>query len=129
LIQRTVLADGAVAANMRDIVHPEIELPPPDELRSEIASGKMVLDVLIERGVPILHATTRVRPRLVEPDSRLGVAMDATRVTAAIELVELIRAAGGQAVQYSIDVFAPGSIDLHVVRGLRFEGGPAETSG
>jgi GntR family transcriptional regulator len=128
LIQRTLLADGAVAAHMRDIVHPDIELPPPEELRSEISSGKMVLDVLIEHGVPVLHATTHVRPRLVEPGSRLGVAMDATRVTAAIELVELIRAAGGQAVQYSIDVFAPGSIDLHVVRGLRFEGGPAETS-
>jgi hypothetical protein len=26
--------------------------------------------------------------------------------------------AGGQAVQYSIAVFAPGSIDLHVIRGL-----------
>ena len=25
--------------------------------------------------------------------------------------------AGGEAVQYSVDVFAPGSVDLHVIRG------------
>lgn len=120
LIQRTLLADGTVAAHMRDIVHPDIGLPPPEEVRSAIASGKMLLDVLVERGVPIAFARTQVRPRLVEPGSRLGEAIGATRVTAALELVELMHLAGGKAVQYSIEVFAPGSIDLHVIRGLKF---------
>jgi DNA-binding GntR family transcriptional regulator len=78
----------------------------------------MVLDVLIEQDVPIAFARTQVRPRLVEPGGRLGEAMGATRVTAALELTELMHLAGGQAVQYSIGVFAPGSIDLHVIRGL-----------
>ncbi len=119
LIQRTLLADGTVAAHMRDIVHPDVGLPPPEEVRSAIASGKMVLDVLVERGVPIAFARTRVRPRLVEPGSRLGEAIGATRVTATLELVELMHLAGGKAVQYSIEVFAPGSIDLHVIRGLK----------
>jgi GntR family transcriptional regulator len=118
LIQRTLLADGTVAAHMRDIVHPDVEIPPPEELRAAIASGKMVLDVLVERGVPIAFARTQVRPRLVEPGGRLGEAMGATRVTAALELVELMHLAGGQAVQYSISVFAPGSVDLHVMRGF-----------
>jgi hypothetical protein len=45
--------------------------------------------------------------------------MGATRVTAALELVEITCLASGQAVQYSRDVFAPGSIDLHVIRGLK----------
>ncbi|MFI5123660.1 MAG: hypothetical protein ACHQJ5_12265, partial [Vicinamibacteria bacterium] len=106
------------AAHMRDIVHPEIELPPAEEVRAAVASGKMVLDVLIEQDVPIAFARTQVRPRLVEPGGRLGEAMGATRVTAALELTELMHLAGGQAVQYSIGVFAPGSIDLHVIRGL-----------
>ena len=122
LIQRTLLADGTPAAHMRDIVHPDIELPPPEEVRSAIASGKMVLDVLIEHGVPIAFARTQVRPRLVEPGSRLGEAIGATRVTATLELVELMHLAGGKAVQYSIEVFAPGSIDLHVIRGLAARG-------
>ena len=122
LIHRTLLADGTVTAHMRDIVHPDIELPPPEELRSAITSGKMVLDVLVEHGVPIAFARTQVRPRLVEPGSRLGEAIGATRVTAALELVELMHLAGGKAVQYSIEVFAPGSIDLHVIRGLAARG-------
>jgi DNA-binding GntR family transcriptional regulator len=119
LIQRTLLVDGSVAAHMRDIVHPEIELPPPEALRTTITSGEMVLDVLVGRGVPVAFARTQVRPRLVEPDSRLGEAMGATRVTAALELVEVMCLAEGQAVQYSRDAFAPGSIDLHVIRGLK----------
>jgi GntR family transcriptional regulator len=119
LIQRTVLADGMVAAHMRDIVHPDVDLPPPDQLRAAIASGEMVLDVMVERGVPVAFARTQVRPRLVEPGGRLGEALGAARVTAALELVELIHLAGGEAIQYSITVFAPGSLDLHVIRGLQ----------
>ncbi len=118
LIHRTLLADGAVTAYMRDIIHPQMELPAADELRAAIASGRMVLDVLVERGEQIAFARTQVRPRLVEPGGRLGEALGATRVTAALELVELIHTAGGEAVQYSISVFAPGSVDLHVIRGL-----------
>ena len=118
LIQRTLLADGAVAAYMRDIIHPEIELPSPEALRAALTSGKMVLDVLVERGVPIAFARTQVRPRLVEPGGRVGKAMGATRVTAALELAELLHTAAGSTVQYSINVFAPGSVDLHVIRGF-----------
>ena len=59
-----------------------------------------------------------MRPRLVEPDSRLGAALGATRVTAALEMIEVMHLAGGEAVQYTVDVFAPGSVDLHVIRGL-----------
>ena len=118
LIQRTLLADGTVAAQMRDMVHPDVTLPPTEELRTAIAAGEMVLDVLVKSGVPIAFARTQVRPRLVEPGTRLGAAIGATRVTAALEMVEVMHLAGGDAVQYSIDVFAPGSVDLHVIRGL-----------
>lgn len=122
LIHRTLLADGIVAAYMRDSVHPDVELPPPDELRREIEAGKMVLDVLVERGQTIAFARTQVRPRLVEPGGRLGQALDATRVTAALEQTELIHAAGGRAVQYSLSVFVPGSIDVHVIRSFQPSG-------
>ena len=97
LVQRTVLADGTVAAHMRDIVHPDVELPPPEQVRAAVEAGKMVLDVLLEQGVKIAFARTSVRPRLVEPGGRLGEAMGATRVTAALELAELMHLADGQA--------------------------------
>ena len=62
--------------------------------------------------------TSRSRPRLVEPGTRVGDALGVTRVTAALELAELLQAPGGRAVQYSINVFAPGTVDLHVIRGM-----------
>ena len=40
------------------------------------------------------------------------------RITAMLELTELMHLAEGAAVQYSINVFVSGSIDLHVIRGL-----------
>ncbi len=118
LIHRTLLADGSVAAYMRDVVHPGVDLGPPDELQEALESGRMVMDVLIEQGVSISFGRTTVRPRLVEPGSRLGEAIAATRVTATLELVELIHGTGGGAIQHSSSVFAPGSIDLHVIRSL-----------
>ena len=72
-----------------------------------LASGRMVLDVLVDQGVPIAFARTQVRPRLVEPGGRLGEAMGASRVTAALELTELMHLAGGEAVQYSIERLRP----------------------
>ena len=122
LIQRTLLADGTVTAQMRDILHPDVDVPPFEELREAVTAGEMVLDVLVERGLPIAFARTHVRPRLVEPQSRLGNAIGATRVTAALEMIEVIHLAGGEAVQYTVDVFVPGSVDLHVIRGLASPG-------
>lgn len=119
LIHRTVLADGVVAAYMRDIIHPDVSLPPVEEIREAIAGGRMALDMLLESDVPVAFARTQARPRLVEPGTRLGQALAATRVTAALELLEVMHVAPDRAVQYSISVFMPGSIDLHVIRGLR----------
>ena len=118
LIQRTLVADGRVAAHMRDIVHPDVTLPPNDEIRSELESGQMMLDVLVTHGVPIAFARTHVNPRLVEPDSRVGQALETTRLTATLELSEVMHLAEGQAIQYSTQVFPPGSLDLHVMRSL-----------
>ena len=118
LIHRTLLADGGVAAYMRDVVHPGVELGPQDELEAALESGRMVMDVLIDQGASISFARTTVRPRLVEPGSRLGDSSAATRVTATLELVELIHGTGGEAIHHSSSVFAPGSIDLHVIRSL-----------
>jgi GntR family transcriptional regulator len=117
-VTRTLIADGTVAAHMRDVVHPEHELPPRDELEQLLEGGKMVLDVLVERGDPIAFARTQVRPRLVEPGTSVGKALGVSRVTAALELSELLHAPGGLAVQYSINIFAPGSVDLHVIRAM-----------
>jgi len=120
-VERTLLADGAPAAHMCDLVHPDVALPPPDRLRHEVEKGTMVLDVLIEAKVPIAFARTRVRPRLLTGRDTTGKALAISGTTAALELIETMHVTSGEAMQYATDVFAPGGVDLHVMRGLQGE--------
>jgi GntR family transcriptional regulator len=114
---RVLLADGSPAAVMFDIVHPSIELPPPAKLERKLEAGMMVLDLLIELGVAVAFARTRVMPTLVTPREQVGKALGMRRTTAALELEEVIYAAGGgDPVAYSRDLFAPGALDVHVMR-------------
>src|SRR5204863_462860 len=82
----------------------------------KLEAGKMVLDVLIELDVPIGFARTRVMPCLVTPREQVGKALGIHRTTAALELEEVIYVGGGNPVAYSRDLFAPGALDVHVMR-------------
>jgi GntR family transcriptional regulator len=117
-ITRTILADGEPVATMRDIVRPGIPLLPEKRLRRAIESGGMVLDVLLELGVPIAFAVTHVRPRTISARDRAGRALDVQGVTSVLELEEIMHLGSGEAVQHSSDTFAPGGIDLQVRRNL-----------
>ena len=102
---------------MYDVVHPSIELPEPRLLR-ELRRGRMVLDVLIELGVPITFARTRVEPRLLSGRERSGKQLQIRGATACLELEELIFAGRDDRVAYSRDLFAPGGIEVMVMRSL-----------
>jgi GntR family transcriptional regulator len=126
-ISRVVLADGEPAAFMHDVVHPDVPLPPEAALRLALERGEMILDVLLEQGVPIAFATTRVMPRMITPRERVGQLFGVRRTTAVLELDETIHVTSGEVVHHSRDLFAPGGMDLHVVRGLDAEG-PAQVN-
>jgi GntR family transcriptional regulator len=117
-ISRTLVAGGSPIAVMFDIVHPAIELPSEDRLRSALESGRMVLDLLIGAGVPVTFARTRVLPALLTPRERAGKLLGIRRTTAGLELEELIFAGRDQRVAYSRDLFAPGGIEVMVMRSL-----------
>jgi GntR family transcriptional regulator len=120
-VSRVVLAGGEPAAYMADVVHPDIELPGEAALRRAFERGEMILDVLLQHGVPIAFATTRVMPRLITPRERVGQLFGVRRTTAALELEEIIHVTSGEVVHHSRDLFGPGGMDLHVVRGLDVE--------
>ena len=103
---------------MRDWIHPSVPLPSLERLTAAIERGQMMLDIVIEAGVPVAFARTAIRPRLLEPGEEIGGALGVRRTTGALEITETIHINDGDAVQYSIDVFPPGAIDLHVLRGL-----------
>jgi GntR family transcriptional regulator len=117
-IFRVLVADGSPAAVMFDVAHPSVGLPSPERLGRTLEAGKMVLDVLIELGTPIAFARTRVMPCLVTPREQVGKALQIRLTTATLELEEVIYVGGGEPVAYSRDLFAPGALDVHVMRSL-----------
>ena len=117
-VARTLVADDAPVAVMFDVVHPKVSLPDDDTVRRALERGQMVLDVLIGLGVPVTFARTRVIPSLLSPRERAGKLLRVKRTTAVLELEELIYAGRDERVAYSRDLFAPGGLDVTVMRSL-----------
>jgi GntR family transcriptional regulator len=115
-IARTLEANEAPVAVMFDVVHPKVSLPDDDALRARLEGGQMVLDVLIAIGVPVTYARTRVIPSLLSPRERAGKLLRVKRTTAVLELEELYYAGRDERVAYSRDLFAPGGLDVTVMR-------------
>jgi GntR family transcriptional regulator len=117
-VSRTLVADEAPVAVMFDVVHPNVALPDQDALRETLTRGQMVLDVLIDTGIPVTFARTRVMPYLLDPRERAGKQLGVRRATAVLQLEELIYAGRDERVAYSRDLFAPGGLDVMVMRTL-----------
>jgi DNA-binding GntR family transcriptional regulator len=118
VVERVLVADGKPAAHMRDWLHPELDLPPNHELEDALRRGNMVLDVLVDRGVPVAFARTDVLPRLVEKGDPLATALAVRAPLAVLELQDTMHLASGDPVQHGISVFAPGRLAVHVMRAL-----------
>jgi GntR family transcriptional regulator len=115
-ITRLLLADGEPAATMVDTIHPSADLPSDAKLRKAMRRGDMVLDVLTAQGIPVAYANTRIVPRLMSARERTGKALGLTGTTAVLELQETYHMTSGEIVHFSTDIFAPGALDLHVIR-------------
>jgi GntR family transcriptional regulator len=114
---RVLLAGDTPASVMFDVVAPSVELD-LGRLERHLERGQMVLDLLIESGIAVAFARTRVMPCLVTPREQVGKALAVRRTTAALELEEVIYTGSGETVAYSRDLFAPGALDVQVMRSL-----------
>jgi GntR family transcriptional regulator len=117
-ITRVVLLDASPGAHMRDVVHPAIKLPRPGRLRQALTGGQMLLDVLLEHGVPVAYNRSHIKARVLTRLDRVGKALGVTEVTAALEIEHVSCTAAGAPVEHSVDTFLPRNLDLHVVRWL-----------
>jgi GntR family transcriptional regulator len=116
-VARVVLQQEAPMALMVDTVHPSIALPPAAELKVVLErEGSMVLDLLTALGVPVAFSNTRIDTSLVAPGDPVAAALGVTEPTAVLSLEEIFRRTTGDVTHHSRDVFAPGGIDLRVVR-------------
>jgi GntR family transcriptional regulator len=118
IIERVLLLEDRPAAWMQDILRPGIDLPPLDALRDHVAAGRMVMDVLRAHGVPVAYARTEIATRMVTAKQRPGAALGLTGPTAMLELVETMHQADHTPVQWSLNLFRPGRLQLHVMRAL-----------
>src|SRR5207237_9674359 len=84
--------------------------------RKAMEGGDMVIDVLVAEGVPVAYADTRIVPRLTSARERIGKALGLTGTTAVLELHETYHITSGEIVHFSTDIFAPGVLELHVIR-------------
>jgi len=117
-VTRVLLMDGAPGAWMRDVVHPDVELPSPSRLRQALERGQMVLDVLLKSGVPVAYTRAHITARVLTKRDRVGKALGVKDTVAALEIDHVTCTAEGTPVEYSTDIFLPRSLDLHVMRWL-----------
>jgi GntR family transcriptional regulator len=117
-VTRVLLMDGEPGAWMRDVVHPNIELPPPARIRSQLEKGEMVLDILLRGGVPVAYTRAHITARVLTKRDRIGKALEVDEPVAGLEIDHVTCTAEGTPVEHSTDIFLPRSLDLHVMRWL-----------
>ena len=99
---RVLLLDGRPGAWMRDVVHPDVELPSAARLRQSLEAGEMVLDVLLKAGRPGgLHARAHQRAPADAARPRSGRALGGSETTAALEIEHVTCDAEGAPVEHS----------------------------
>jgi DNA-binding GntR family transcriptional regulator len=116
-VTRTLLLDGQPGAWMRDVIHPGVEIP-STKLRQALERGEMVLDVIRKQGVPVAYTRAHISARVLTRRDRVGRALAVSDTVAALEIDHVTCTSEGSPVEYSVDVFLPRSLDLHVMRWL-----------
>jgi DNA-binding GntR family transcriptional regulator len=117
-ITRVLLMDGAPGSWMRDVVAPAVKLPPEARLRRALDRGEMVLDVLLDQGIPVAYTRAHIGARVLTKRDRVGRALHVGETLAALEMKHVTSTAEGTPLMHSTDVFLPRSLDLHVMRWL-----------
>jgi DNA-binding GntR family transcriptional regulator len=78
----------------------------------------MVLDVIRKQGVPVAYTRAHISARVLTKRDRVGRALQVSETVAALEIDHVTCTAEGAAVEHSVDIFLPRSLDLHVMRWL-----------
>jgi GntR family transcriptional regulator len=127
-VSRVLLLDGEVAAWMTDVL-PE-DLIPAAKVRECLSSHQMVLDLLLDEGIPVAFSEVEVSAALLGPGQPAGTSLGLTKPTAALMLTETVYLDGagsvdGRPVQWSRNYFLPGKLTLRLVRDTPAKNDPA----
>jgi GntR family transcriptional regulator len=120
-VSRVLLLDGEAAAWMIDVL--PADLIPAAKVRQLLSSRQMVLDLLLDEGIPVAFSEVEVSAALLGPRQPTGQVLALNQPTAALLLIETMYldsalSAEGRPVQWSRNYFLPGKLSLRLVRDI-----------
>jgi GntR family transcriptional regulator len=127
-VSRVLLLDGETAAWMIDAL--PADMLPAGKARECLSSHQMVLDLLLDEGVPVAFSEVEVSAALLDPGQPTGTSLALNQPAAALMLTETIYLDGagsaeGRPVQWSRNYFLPGKLSLRLVRDTPAKHDPA----
>jgi GntR family transcriptional regulator len=118
-VSRVLLLDGEAAAWMIDVL--PADMIPAGNIRECLSSHQMVLDLLMDEGIPVAFSEVEVSTALLGRGEPAGTFLGLHQPTAALMLTETMYLDGavsgeGRPVQWSRNFFLPGKLSLRLVR-------------
>ena len=118
-ISRVLLLDGEAAAWMIDVLPADVI--PARKVTERLSSHQMVLDLLLDEGIPVAFSEVEVSTALLDPGQPAGTLLGLSQPAAALMLTETMyldgaASAEGRPVQWSRNYFLPGTLSLRLVR-------------
>jgi GntR family transcriptional regulator len=118
-VSRVLLLDGEAAAWMIDVL--PAELIPTGKVRERLSSHQMVLDLLLDEGIPVAFSEVEVSTALLDPGQPAGGFLGLNQPVAALMLTETMYldsgvSGEGRPMQWSRNYFLPGKLSLRLVR-------------
>jgi GntR family transcriptional regulator len=118
-VSRVLLLDGEVAAWMIDVL--PADLIPAGKVTERLAPHHMVLDALLDEGIPVAFSEVEIGTALLDPGQEAGRSLGLRQPAAALMLTETMyldsaASVDGRPVQWSRNYFLPGKLSLRLVR-------------
>ena len=118
-VSRVLLLDSEAAAWMIDVL--PADLIPAGKVRERLSTHQMVLDLLLDEGIPVAFSEVEVSTALLDPGQPAGRFPGLDEPVAALMLTETMYldsavSAEGRPVQWSRNYFLPGKLSLRLVR-------------
>ena len=118
-VSRVLLLDGEAAAWMIDVLPADVI--PAGKVTERLSSDQMVLDLLLDEGIPVAFSEVEVSTALLDPGQPAGRFLGLDQPVAALMLTETMYldsavSAEGRPAQWSRNYFLPGKLSLRLVR-------------
>jgi DNA-binding GntR family transcriptional regulator len=125
---RVLRFDDETAAWMIDVI--PADLMPAGRLTERLASHQMVLDLLLDEGLPVAFSEVEISTSLLDPGQPPGRSLGLSQPAAALMMTETMYldsavSAEGRPVQWSRNYFLPGKLSLRLVRDMPADRDPA----